>query len=411
MDHHAAQGRKAIRQLARLIMSVLARSSLPRSGETTAMHAQDDGSIHASANVHGVLQSIQQQLVAEVHNTVHDALQTVQGSIQQQISEQVSGLTVPASSDSDINLKLQLIIDRLVQLQQSQQQARHSSTPGQLATSWQHLNGLDEQSELANTIRNISQAGVRMPTAQQLQGMADHTPNRIMSSDNMVGSVAEPVCSHLGGGSSSSSSSRMRRTDSDTLHSTHTAGQVDSQSSGVATDHDAPSATNSPFVNSRRSRSHLPSRAQQPDPYEAARDFLASHNVQSYFKGLLYCVMISTGVWCHGLIDDIKGEPMRLTWKAYRAFWTDDSINKWKVSTTTPEAVLQCENAAMSSHVVWSINELARHAPTVAQLLHEAPHGHHLVMMAKQHGNKGRRKATRCLHLLRTMQAEAAVKQ
>lgn len=312
MDHHAAQGRKAIRQLARLIMSVLARSSLPRSGETTAMHAQDDGSIHASANVHGVLQSIQQQLVAEVHNTVHDALQTVQGSIQQQISEQVSGLTVPASSDSDINLKLQLIIDRLVQLQQSQQQARHSSTPGQLATSWQHLNGLDEQSELANTIRNISQAGVRMPTAQQLQGMADHTPNRIMSSDNMVGSVAEPVCSHLGGGSSSSSSSRMRRTDSDTLHSTHTAGQVDSQSSGVATDHDAPSATNSPFVNSRRSRSHLPSRAQQPDPYEAARDFLASHNVQSYFKGLLYCVMISTGVWCHGLIDDIKGEPMRL---------------------------------------------------------------------------------------------------
>lgn len=101
--------------------------------------------------------------------------------------------------------------------------------------------------------------------------------------------------------------------------------------------------------------------------------WLASHNSQSYYRGLLLAVMMAAGMWREGLEEEIRGEPMRLTWKAYKSCFSDASIYGWKdVLVQRDELLAHMAGARlqqMAKHMVWSLVELGAHSRTVQDLI------------------------------------------
>ncbi|KAF8069435.1 protein phosphatase methylesterase 1 [Scenedesmus sp. PABB004] len=106
---------------------------------------------------------------------------------------------------------------------------------------------------------------------------------------------------------------------------------------------------------------------------------LGSGHAQHHHKGLLLGAMLAAGVWEDGLHHLVKGEPMRLTWRAYKAAWSDRAAFAWKSQLVSPHAVIMAlrglggaSDAQLATHVLWSLRELATHSGKVAQLLARA---------------------------------------
>jgi hypothetical protein len=101
-------------------------------------------------------------------------------------------------------------------------------------------------------------------------------------------------------------------------------------------------------------------------------------SAQQHQRGLLCALMMAAGVWEPGLMTQLKGTPLRLTWRAYRATWGDEHAAAWRGTLTTPTAAIAAvraggrDGARLATHALWSMRELAVHSPAVSQLLRTA---------------------------------------